>query len=284
MIPCRMNPMGIVEHWPLTLQALENSTVKMTVSAGSPTASGLKYRKLAQPWTAYSIDTDISLAAGEWVQFKNSAGTLNSSGNTVKFVLSGKLAAFGDLMSMLNADACVSYCFSSLFSSNNALYSAKDLRCPVNLATCCLQSAFAWCQYLAEGPATLPARTLASSCYSYMFQGNTRLRKMPRIQATQYPGWCCQYMYHYCGSALTGGMETVPILATTLGTSSLQNMFNSAKISRLEVNFTDWNTAGNSTANWVSGVPGSGTFVKPSALSPDTGDSKIPSGWTVVNK
>lgn len=284
MIPCRMNPLGIEEHWPLTLKALENSTVKMTVSAGSPTVSGVKYRKLAQPWTAYSIDTDISLAAGEWVQFMNSAGTLNSSGNTVKFVLTGKLAAFGDLMSMLNADSCASYCFASLFISNNALYSAKNLRCPVNLATCCLQSAFAWCQYLVEGPVILPATTLAAACYSYMFQGNTRLQKMARILATQYAGWCCQYMYHYCGSALTGGMETVPILATTLGSNSLANMFNNAKINRLEVNFTDWNTASNSTTNWVASVPGSGMFVKPSALSPDTGDSKIPSGWTIVNK
>lgn len=284
MIPCRMNPLGIEEHWPLTLQAIESSTVKMTVSAGSPAVSGLKYRKLAQPWTAYSIDTDISLAAGEWVQFMNSASTLNSSGNTVKFVLTGKLTVFGDLMSMLNADACASYCFASLFSSNNALYSAKDLRCPVNLATYCLQSAFAWCQYLVEGPVILPARTLASACYSYMFQGDTRLQKMARILATQYAGWCCQYMYHYAGSALTGGMETVPILATTLGSNSLANMFNGAKISRLEVNFTDWNTSGNSTTNWVAGVPGSGTFVKPSTLEEDYSANNIPSGWTVVNK
>ena len=105
--------------------------------------------------------------------------------------------------------------------------------------------------------------------------------EMARIPATQYAGWCCQYMYHYAGASLTGGMETVPILATTLGSNSLANMFNNAKINRLEVSFTEW-TAG--TSNWVAGVPGSGTFVKPSALSEDYGANNIPSGWTVVNK
>lgn len=284
MIPYRLNPLGVNEYVPLTLKALEDSsTVKMIVSSGSPTVSGLKYRKRGQQWTSYSIDTDIHLDAGEWVQFMNEASTLNSSGNTVRFAMTGKISAFGDLMSMLNASSCSNNCFDSLFYNNAALYSCRDLKFPTVLASSCFQSMFSWCQYLYKGPKILPATTLANSCYAYMFQGDFRLEYMAELPATVPASWCYRYMYAYMGAGNAEVSATKPIRLTSLADYCCAEMFSSAKISRLEVDFTAW-TGTESTANWVNGVPATGTFVKPTALAEETGASRIPSGWDVENK
>ena len=68
---------------------------------------------------------------------------------------------------------------------------------------------------------------------------------------------------------------------TKLATFCYASMFRDcAKLSLIRVHFTAW---GAQTSKWVTSVSSAGTFYKPSALSEEFGESKIPTGWTVVN-
>jgi hypothetical protein len=56
------------------------------------------------------------------------------------------------------------------------------------------------------------------------------------------------------------------------------------KLSSIEVSFTSWNQATDQTGLWVTNVASSGTFTKPAALATEYGESRIPTGWTVIDK
>lgn len=58
---------------------------------------------------------------------------------------------------------------------------------------------------------------------------------------------------------------------------------NCNKLASMDVNFSAWNPS-NATTNWVNGVTASGTFTCPAELPDTRGTSKIPSGWTRVEK
>ena len=118
------------------------------------------------------------------------------------------------------------------------------------LATRCYFSMFRDCTGLTSAP-ELPATTLAGYCYASMFWGCTGLTSAPELPATALAVYCYYYMFRNC-----------------------------AKLSLIRVHFTAW---GAQTSNWVTSVSSAGTFYKPSALSEEFGESKIPTGWTVVN-
>ena len=97
----------------------------------------------------------------------------------------------------------------------------------------------------------LAQTTLATRCYSSMFNGCTGLTSAPELPAT------------------------------TLATSCYSSMFQGCTyLALMKVHFTAWGTQ---TNNWVSGVAPTGTFYKPNALAEEYGTSKIPNDWTVVN-
>ena len=85
-------------------------------------------------------------------------------------------------------------------------------------------------------------------------------------------------MFSGCSS-----LTTAPALpATTLVAYCYGAMFqNCSKLNYIKALFTT--TPGTSwTANWVSGVPSTGTFVKNAAATWNvTGNNGIPRGWTV---
>lgn len=100
----------------------------------------------------------------------------------------------------------------------------------------------------------LPATTLTSSCYEYMFYGCTRLVNAPVLPAPVLVQSGYYYMFYGCSS-----LNYIRCLATN-------------------------HSATESTYKWVSGVASSGTFVKPALTSWTRGISGIPEGWTVVNE
>lgn len=98
----------------------------------------------------------------------------------------------------------------------------------------------------------LPATTLANECYSHMFRGCTSLTIAPELPATTLAGYCYDSMFYGC-----------------------------TNLSYIKAMFTT--TPGDLyTYYWVDSVKATGTFVKNSAATWDvTGNSGIPSGWTV---
>ena len=98
----------------------------------------------------------------------------------------------------------------------------------------------------------LPATTLDSYCYASMFQGCTSLVSAPELPATTLVSNCYDSMFNGCSN-----LNNITMLATDI-------------------------SATRCLTSWVSGVASSGTFVKhPDMTSLTTGDSGIPSGWTV---
>jgi hypothetical protein len=128
---------------------------------------------------------------------------------------------------------------------------------------------------------TLPSiknSALANYCYQGMFSGCTSLTTAPTLPQTTLKTGCYQNMFLGCKSLTTA--PTLP--ATKLVSQCYANMFNGcSKLNYIKAMFTT--TPGTSyTNNWVKGVAASGTFVKKNTATWNvSGDSGIPSGWTV---
>jgi hypothetical protein len=204
----------------------------------------------------------------------------------------------------LPATSLANYCYYQMFCGCTSLTTAPSTLPAKTLVDNCYHSMFAGCTGLTTAP-SLPATTLAKFCYSAMFQGCTSLTTAPSLPATTLADYCYNYMFQGCIS-LTTAPSTLP--ATTLAERCCQNMFlgctslttapelpattlakfcyyqmfyGCTKLNSIECLATNI-SASNCTTNWVNGVAASGTFTKAASMSGwTTGNSGIPSGWTV---
>ena len=123
----------------------------------------------------------------------------------------------------------------------------------------------------------LAQTTLATHCYSHMFNGCTGLTSAPELPATKLATYCYHSMFRDC----TGLTSAPELPATKLATFCYHSMFRGCThLALIKVHFTAW---GNQAYNWVSNVASTGTFYKPSALPEEFSADRIPTGWTVVN-
>ena len=143
------------------------------------------------------------------------------------------------------------FVINGLVAASGDITSILNFDCAqTTLANYCYNAMFRDCTGLTSAP-ELPATTLANACYSYMFYGCTGLTSAPELPATTLVGNCYRSMFSGC-----------------------------TNISLIKVHFTAWGTQ---TSAWVSNVPSTGTFYKPSALPDEFSTDRIPTGWTVVN-
>ena len=122
----------------------------------------------------------------------------------------------------------------------------------------------------------MPATTLGTNCYQYMFQNCTALTDAPELPATTLSGNCYQYMFQGCSS-----LTTVPALtATTLASRSYMGMFrNCTALTELTVYANDI-TANKCIQYWLDGTATGTTGILHSLGSADfTG--QIPSNWNI---
>jgi hypothetical protein len=214
-------------------------------------------------WEEFTVGQDpISLPnIGDKVYFKAGAGgntTFANSGSVYnKFTTTGRVAASGNIMSLLN--------------SEEALTAIPTVSCFNNL--------FRDCVYLTSAP-ELPATTLSKECYSYMFRGCKKLSVMPELPATKLANYCYRGMFWGCTS-----LTTVPLLpALTLTSSCYNNIFQSCS-SIKHVRTRQGSFTG--CTDWLNGVSTSGTFECFASLGTEEtikrGASGCPNGWTVVN-
>lgn len=251
MIPYRGNPFGVDFENPLTFTAAAANSSVSLVAIGSPTVSGLQYRRnFMAPWMSYTPDTTVTLSnIGDYVQFRNTETTLSSSrDHHVRFVMTGLVSASGNIMSMLNYSAsCSDYCFYELFAVCNQMITAPEM----------------------------PAMVLAPYCYLLMYYKCSGLVSMPELPATTLAAHAYDAMFWNCT-----GLTSAYIPASTLASSCLESMFyGCSSLSNVRVEFTSWT----GTVSWLGGVAASGTFTKPAALPEERGANRIPENWTVVN-
>jgi hypothetical protein len=184
-----------------------------------------------QNWSNYKYGTEITLTnVGDKVYFRAADDIENWTFNGYQFYTYGKIAASGNLNTLLKADGSVldfstlkngknrSYCYYRLFFE---CYLTQAPELPATtLAEYCYNYMFSYCSSLTQAP-ELPATTLVNGCYDGMFCGCTSLTKAPELPATTLAKGCYNSMFSYC-SSLTQAPE---LPATTLVNGCYDGMF-----------------------------------------------------------
>ena len=211
------------ERTPLYIEALEDLTVKFSRNA-------IQYSMDNSTWVDLPVDTATpTVSAGSKIYFRATGLTVSSVSYGIgTFTISGRCNLGGNTMSMLHGADFIgkmylttNYTFSRLFIGQAKIINAKRLILPaMTLKTYCYQYMFSGCSSLEEAP-ELPATSLSHYCYQYMFSGCSSLKKAPVLPATTAQQYCYYYMFQNCSS-----LEEAPELpATYLATNCYQYMF-----------------------------------------------------------
>ena len=174
-----------------------NSTVSMAKNGSAPTVS-LEYSTDGLTWSPFVVgSTTVTLANVDdkmWVRATstNNAMASNYNSNYNKFVMTGQIAASGNINSLLNGpdpDSVTTapmYAYPNLFNGCSALVDAIDLMLPSATASqnCYGHGMFRDCTNLVGGP-TIKATNLLSGSYTAenMFNGCSSLSSV-KIYAT----------------------------------------------------------------------------------------------------
>ena len=148
----------------------------------------------------------------------------NGEPTYTEFLMSGKIAASGSVMSLIDGigeskTIPSKYCFYALFMNCTSLTQAPELPA-TTLADYCYGYMFYDCTSLVQAP-ELPATTLADYCYGYMFYGCTSLIQAPELPATTLTHNCYWGMFETCTSLI----QAPELPATTLADNCYYHMF-----------------------------------------------------------
>ena len=218
------NPTWADEY--LTFVALEDGTFTFTPANNNAISYSIDN---GHTWTDLAADTNApTVTRGNKVLWRGEMTPISSDG-VGKFSSTGRFEAQGNVMSLLFGSdfkgktdlTGKEFAFYRLFSSNSNLVNTQNLSLPATtLANSCYGFMFYGCTNLVNAP-VLPATTLAGSCYGYMFYGCKGLTTAPELPATTLASYCYQYMFQGCTS-----LTTAPELpAETLASDCYQYMF-----------------------------------------------------------
>ena len=118
--------------------------------------------------------------------------------------MTGKIAASGNINTLLKADGSVldltgrNYCYNRMFYNCSSLTQAPSLPA-TTLANNCYGNMFSYCKSLTQVP-ELPAMTLADQCYREMFSFCTSLTQAPVLPAATLANGCYSAMFMNCTS------------------------------------------------------------------------------------
>ena len=248
---------------PLMFRATQDGSVILTAK-GSPTGDFQTSRDGGNTWEDYTLGTSITLNTSDAVSFraKSDRTSGQSSSNYFYFVMTGKIEAWHNVMSLYRTNDFATY--------NSAIRSA-------------FYKLFMGCPSLTKAP-VLPATTLVERCYSNMFRDCTSLTKAPELPATTLAQYCYLNMFNGCTS-LT---KSPALPATTLANNCYQSMFNGCT-SLNEVRCQMPSSYSSSdiptyTDTWLLNVSSTGTFYTNADANWSSGESGIPTGWNRVNE
>ena len=209
-------------------------------------------------WTALAAGDIITLAhKGDraLLKGKNLEGFSNGSSKYSSFTMTGKIAASGSVMSLIDGAGVSTtipntYCFNNLFAGCTSLTHAPELPA-TKLDGYCYASMFSGCTSLTQAP-ELPATKLVWYCYNSMFKGCTSLTKAPKLSVAEIEGkYCYGEMFYGC-----------------------------TNMSQIDVAFEEW-PINDGTYNWVKNVAPTGLFICSKTLPLECGVNRIPEGWTL---
>ena len=182
-----------------------DSTVRMD-QKGTPDTSAnkvIQYKLNDGEWQTWDLSA-ISLTDGDKMYIKADDEIPISESEEIhkEFVMTGSIAASGNIMSLLNfSDTLNNYAFYGLFKNCSTLTQAPELP-TTTLSDHCYSYMFAYCSSLTSAP-ELPATTLERYCYSAMFRACTTLTQAPELFATTLTDGCYNMMFIDCKSLKT---------------------------------------------------------------------------------
>lgn len=196
---------SVADYWstvPLTLQAREAGDISITKDGDPGT---IYYSKNGGSQTALDSGVNISVSPGDKVSFYRTLSSSLSDSKSFTIKCTNNCYVYGNVMSLYNKDNFANlttigydYAFYKLFNKNNYININESV-----------------------GKLLLPATTLTSHCYGYMFRGCTSLTTAPELPATTLAIYCYSNMFWDCTS-----LTTAPALpATTLAESCYASMF-----------------------------------------------------------
>ena len=264
----------------LTLRAKENGTFTFIPSC----ANTISYS--TDNGSTWTEGNSVSVSSNDKVLWKGTMTPVSNYLGIGTFSSTNPFTVEGNPMSLLYGDNFVGLrsltgynrAFGNLFSGCTSLTSAENLSLPATtLANHCYQYMFFGCSGLTTAP-ELPATTLTDYCYNSMFHGCSSLTTAPQLLTTTLAVGCYYNMFRDCTS-----LVTAPTLsAATLAINCYESMFQGcSSLSAVTCLATDI-SATRCTNRWLRNVPPTGTFTKAASMSSwPTGNSGIPSGWTV---
>ena len=214
----------ISEFKGLKFEAIEDSEFSWTCNVSSFENKFYYSLDDGVTWTNYTDPIPFSKGTILCLKGDYPEGLSNNS-RTVRFALSGKVKASGNIMSLIDNGACNTLtipsncCFGELFRDCTSLITPPELPA-TTLNVYCYYSIFGGCTSLTNAP-ELPATTLAKGCYLSIFQGCTSLTTAPTLPATTLANQCYDGMFRNCSSLV----YPPELPATTLGSDCYSNMF-----------------------------------------------------------
>ena len=277
----------------LTFKATGASNT-IAIKQGTPTACDIEYRLVSEGvWKTYTLNTIITVAAHDSIQFRGNNKPFNNSHSNLKyFVMTGYFRASGDVFSLYDKK-----CITGPKPSGNANGTSEYAYCFCGL--------FSGCTSLLTPP-ELSATWVWNNFYRKMFEGCANLKYAPKLDhITGQVNWCFERMFYGCSSLIE-----MPILPPGLGNNSMESMFagcvniRSADLKNITVlgingaqymfkdcislryvkSYLSSHSFNSTTAlqNWLYGVSPTGIFVDAGTKSDwTTGTSGIPDGWVV---
>ena len=203
------------------------------------------------------------------------------------FVASAKCYIGGNIMSLLKDETLSVSAFQGAFSRGDTRLTYIDID--------------------PDSPLILPAKNLVERCYMSMFRNCTSLTRAPVFRVEETAEKCCYNMFRACSALVNvsdielpamelsvdcyrelfrecSQLKTCPVLpAPTLVKECYRQMFSKSGITTIVCLATNI-SAELCLDQWMSEVAGGGTFYKsPSMSGWPSGQSGIPSNWTVVD-
>ena len=223
---------GTIDDWLCFTVEQDGSTLRLD-KVGSPAEiyletsndEGVTWKDYTWSENTGSEYTNLNVGDKVYFRAKTENQTIGSSNkNYYQFKMTGKIAASGNIQTLLNADGsrtdAPAYCYYNMFYNCTSLTTAPELPA-TKLANNCYTSMFRYCSSLTYAP-ELPATTLADYCYQSMFRDCTSLTSAPELPATTLANYCYANIFDKCTS-LTSAQAILP--ATTLAPYCYQSVF-----------------------------------------------------------
>ena len=214
-------PMDLIPY--VSFSATDTQTLTMSSSVNN-----LEYTVNNGEWQTLGTNTVTFGGSNGILKLRGSNGYGTAQGSnsfsTIRFGTTATVACRGDIRTLADyqnysTEDTSDDRFYGLFDGCNTLTSAPTLPA-VTLAESCYGKLFSGCKSLTTAPA-LPAETLTTDCYFEMFSGCTSLTSAPALPATTLAEFCYSGMFSGCTSLATA--PTLP--AETLAKGCYGKLF-----------------------------------------------------------